>query len=92
MHEYFPSWFGWLKIFPFARYHCFICKDTEPRKGFPITCKNPECPVTYCSRCWIEIERYCYICDTDGDENKALSYYKSYESINLAKDNISLLE
>lgn len=55
----------WLKVFKASKDSCLICKDPE-REGF-IRCPTPGCGWGYCSECWKDVKRRCYVCQGKPD-------------------------
>ncbi|XP_028137332.2 protein sneaky [Diabrotica virgifera virgifera] len=67
-----PKACDWLRIFPFARRKCLICKEPEPRKSSNLNefveCPNEFCHFIYCRECWIDMGQVCLACQTETEE------------------------
>ncbi|KAL1122465.1 hypothetical protein AAG570_002796 [Ranatra chinensis] len=56
-----PRIFGWLKYLKWGKRKCLICANREGQGGLPYhECKD--CRHIYCSECWNDISRVCYLC------------------------------
>ncbi|XP_011163830.1 protein sneaky [Solenopsis invicta] len=63
-----PTFCGWLAIFPWARRKCLVCGQVEPRRGSQFhRCTTPGCPFVHCPECWDDVGRICYACADIGE-------------------------
>lgn len=68
----YPKACDWLRIFPFARRHCLICEEPEPRKNSDfVECPNEYCHFVYCGECWIDMGQVCLACLTESEDTSS---------------------